>query len=145
MEKINDFVLTPVSDVNSTLHLGSRIRTQPVPGIILEAQYQLANNRYLILTTDDVPYEEGLHILLLDKNMTTLDQIDMGLPYQAGILKDLEIYEDNRLTFSFYNDMKFRLMIGQGGKYFSPRSAIPGVKYKNRFTGKRYLKLSKAG
>src|SRR5688500_9259302 len=67
---------------------------QLVPGTHLEAQYAVetaGEPLYLLLTSHNSPFEEMIHILLLDERGALLEQADLGGPYAPGILKDLRV------------------------------------------------------
>lgn len=73
-----------------------------VDGIVLEAAYHLPEpNRDLLFVTDDVPFEEGLHIYLLDHTVRLLDTRTLLLPYCPGLLESLDVVGPNVVEFSF--------------------------------------------
>lgn len=73
-----------------------------VSGTVLEAAYQLEDlGLDLLFVTEDCPYEETLHIYLLDAAHTVIEETRLGAPYAPGILKDLLIVSDNELAFHF--------------------------------------------
>jgi hypothetical protein len=76
---------------------------QQVPGAILEACVQW-HDKTLLLVTDDVPYEEALRIILLDKDMKMLDVAELGAPYSTGAFKDLMLLPPDALSFRFIGD-----------------------------------------
>src|SRR5690606_13483269 len=65
-----------------------------------EAQLELQNGWALILTTENSPYDEALHVTLLDKNLEVLDQVEL---YQdmTPIVSGIEIIDNERLKFMF--------------------------------------------
>ena len=82
-----------------------------VKGTILEAQFELANGWILIWLTDDSPYDEGLHIYLVDKKDTILDALEAGADFTPGILRIGRTGKD-WLEFEFFsNDSLYRLEV----------------------------------
>ncbi len=81
-----------------------------VPGAVLEAAYR-AGDRLLLFLTDDVPYEEGLHILLLAPDLTRLDRLFMGGSGTTGVFRDARALSDSELRFSFFGRGPWRLTI----------------------------------
>lgn len=74
-----------------------------VQGLVLEAAV-FWENRYLLLTTDDCPFEEMLGIRLLDAGFNLLDSARIGGIYSTGSFDSLELIEPNRLRFLFIGD-----------------------------------------
>lgn len=72
-----------------------------VPGSVLEAQLELQNGWVLILTTENSPYDEALHLTLLDKNFDVLDQVELSEDMTPGIVKDIKIMDGEHLQFMF--------------------------------------------
>lgn len=71
-----------------------------VPGAVLEqaAQWQ---SFYLLFTTDDTPFEELLHIHLLDAELDLLDSATLGGIYSTGSFSLLASAEPDTLRFRF--------------------------------------------
>lgn len=71
-----------------------------VPGAVLEqaAQWQ---SFYLLFTTDDTPFEELLHIHLLDAELNLLDSATLGGIYSTGSFSLLASAEPDTLRFWF--------------------------------------------
>ncbi len=74
-----------------------------VQGRTLERQFWLKSmGVYVLLVSDDIPYEETLHVYLLDENAHVLEQRSIGAPYTPGILTDLVVLSEGKVTFSFH-------------------------------------------
>lgn len=83
------------------LKLNSNLSIE-VTGAILEAQYT-DGNRHILFVTEDIPFEETLHIYLLNSNLEPIDNLSLSAIYSPGILKDLSITQPNKISFSFFN------------------------------------------
>lgn len=69
------------------LQLDGRPAPQPLPGALLEAAFEcegLGDARLLLFLTDDVPFEDFLHLHLLDAQLALLDSASLGAPYSTG-------------------------------------------------------------
>jgi len=77
-------------------------------GVVLEAAL-VSQGHHLLFTTDDVPFEEGLHIQLFDANWARIDHADMVWPYATGTFRDLQIVAPDALTFAFFDAPAIRL------------------------------------
>lgn len=74
-----------------------------VAGRLLEAAIEAAG-RYLLFVTDDCPYEEQLHLHLLDAAGKVLDSASLGGPYSTGRFVGPRLLDDRRVGFSFFDD-----------------------------------------
>lgn len=54
--------------------------------------------------TDDVPFEEGLNIYLLDQQLNVADYARMYFGYSTGIFSDLDLTEDDTVRFRFLGE-----------------------------------------
>lgn len=77
-------------------------------GVVLEAAL-VSHDRHLLFTTDDVPFEEGLHIQLFDPGWARIDHADMVWLYATGTFRDLRIVAPEALTFVFFDGPAIRL------------------------------------
>ncbi|SJN56205.1 hypothetical protein VR7878_01651 [Vibrio ruber DSM 16370] len=147
MNKINVFHVTKDISTNSEVSkvtLSHRELNQEVElsGKILEAQYKTDAGYYLLFLTEDVPYEEALHIYLLDQSLKIIESLELSAEYTAGILRDIQVIEKNKIRFFFFdNDQSWQLEVLQAPKRRNPlRSAYP-VKKKDKFWEKSRLRL----
>jgi hypothetical protein len=83
-----------------------------VDGIVLEHQLQIGPGHLLFLT-DDSPFEEGLHIYLLDRDMHVIDGLELGAPYAAGTLGDVTREGDTAVSFSFFGGDRWQLEVNE--------------------------------
>lgn len=71
-----------------------------IEGATLEAAVEWSS-AYLLFITDDVPYEEMLRIVLLDRNLDVLDSALIGGPYSTGSFSSLELRAPDTVRFRF--------------------------------------------
>lgn len=84
--------------------IGAGSAPQFVPGTHIEAQYAVeaaSEPSFLVLTSYNSPFEEMIHILLLDGAGRLVERAKLGRPYAPGILKELRVVSPERLTFDF--------------------------------------------
>lgn len=95
-----------------------------VDGVLIEAQFRTATEQSLLFLTGDSPYEEGLHIYLLDGGGAILDAIEAGAAYASGILAIRErtaaavvftiFSEDAAYELTILSDPKWRVRLAAG-------------------------------
>ncbi len=94
-----------------------------VDGTLIEAQFELNDGRYLIWLTEDCPFDEMLHVYLIDRDGTVEDSVEAGAPGgmgPSGILSFLDVGE-NWVKFSFFGkDMVCSLELSPNPKIFRP-------------------------
>lgn len=82
------------------------LRGQPlaalIPGAVLDAQASLAGGGCVLVTTDDVPYEETLHVVLLDADGRIHEERRITRP-SPGVVRDVAA-EGDTLSFRFRGD-----------------------------------------
>lgn len=81
-----------------------------VPGAVLEAAGQW-QGFFLVLTTDDVPFEDALHLHLLDAQLRRLDCATLGAPYSTGSFAVLPSPQADVLRFRFIGDTDWSVQI----------------------------------
>lgn len=115
-----------------------------VPGVVLEAQYT-CGEWHLLFTTEDVPFEEALHILLLDRQLHRLDDVELSHLYAAGALTGLETSGDEPAArFSFFGGDRWELRVLSAPRRLSRSEAPVGVKARvSRMLTPKYLALSR--
>lgn len=113
MRLTDRFSLTP-SDVAGRAVLGRRDGrgdAVTVDGTVLEAQHALPDGGTLVWLTDDSPYEEGLHVYLLDADGAVEDAVEAGAMWAAGIL-ELGAHGAEWIELAFFNnDRRYRLTV----------------------------------
>jgi hypothetical protein len=114
-----------------------------VRGIRLEAQYEVSG-RFLLMLTEDCPYEESLHIYLLDAENSLLDEIRMGQPYTAGILTDLDATTKDTLEFAFFGNDRWKLKVLQKPQRMPLNLNSPQIETPwSRLLSKRFMELTR--
>lgn len=66
---------------------------------------------YLLLLTDDVPYEEALRIVLLDSHLDVLDEAEIGAPYCTGTFSSLAVCGVDAVKFLFMDDAPWTVQV----------------------------------
>ena len=74
-----------------------------VPGVVLEAAIGW-REFYLLMLSDDIPYEDALNIHLLDQDLNLLDSVTLGGIYTTGSFSSLTLNEPSRVGFRFIGD-----------------------------------------
>ncbi len=116
------------SDTSQLSVNGESLPTR-VDGKILEAQFELNDGETLLWLTDDSPYDEGLHVYLINRDDEAEDALEAGAVFAPGILQIISAKE-NAVIFKFFkNDVKYKLSVEK-----QPRikfSLLEGWKYKS--------------
>jgi len=130
MVPITDFTLQPPPDQAPSRRSRLFYRGQAVAdldGRSLEFQFQCGPD-YLLLLTEDNPYEETLHVYLLGPDLKLLDRLDLENPYSSGILADVQAVSERRLEFSFFGNDRWRLTVLPSPQYCWPAGLFSPVK-----------------
>lgn len=122
------------------IHRGQAVG-EPVEGCVLEQQYAVDPGRHLLFVSDDIPYEEGLHIYLVDAAGAVLDGLEIGAPYTPGLLEDAVVSGPDQVDFSFIHKQRCRLIVHSEPAVFRQLRPITGVKRLGGAFRKRYLEL----
>lgn len=77
-------------------------RSVEVTGAILEAQYT-DGHRHILFVSEDIPFEETLHIYLMSSNLQLIDSLSLYASYSPGILGNITVTQPNTISFSFFN------------------------------------------
>ena len=92
-----------------TMRLGIGQTQWTVPGAIVEGLWQLGSE-HLIATTDDVPFEEGLHLCLLTADGTVDEEISVFSMYSTGTF-ELHGLSGPVLDFRFFDTPVWHLTV----------------------------------
>lgn len=111
----------------------------PIAGKVLEAAIQIADDRYLLFTTDDVIFEESLNVVLIDLTSGITDRLTLGQQYATGSFADLRL-EGNTASFRFTGDSLWTITILMHPALRLPFSEPAGVSRPMGY--KKYLRIS---
>lgn len=113
-----------------------------IAGATLEGQFILNTGEYLLLVTNNSPYEERLHLYLLDRDLRLAEKAEIGAAYTAGILRDLHpSATSDSLEFVFTNRSRFRLQVhASPGRFWNPSG---GLQEAARSLSKRRLQIER--
>lgn len=115
-----------------------------VDGLLLEACIEWKGH-FLAFLTDDIPFEEVLHIHFLDPNLALLDSFTLGelYLYAGGNFENLHLIEPNTVHFNFFGKTKWAIDLSLEKHFRFPVLSTPlGVKTPLRFSG--YLRIHSA-
>lgn len=110
--------------VRSEVRLHGRPCGTTVTGQVLEAAVE-ADGRYLLFLTDDSPYEEVLHLHLLDGQGRPLDAADLGGPYTTGTFVGPRLLGGQRIGFGFFDDKDWEVELLPSARLRLPMLSEP--------------------
>lgn len=113
-----------------------------IDGIVLEKQFSF-ENKYLLFLTEDCPFEEGLHIYLLDHELQILDGVELGGAYASAILNDVKIENNSIVSFAFFGQDRWRLQVASNAFRQLNISMLSPIKYKRGLYSRCWLKLER--
>jgi len=133
------FKTIPKSPEQSCIFLNNTQTDKVVDGTYLELCIK-AGCKYLVFMTDDIPYEDMLHIHLLNERLDIVDSATIGSMYSTGSFRNYNIQNSNTLTFHFIGDAKWKIEILDSKEFLFPLvSSLKGVSRKNIFY--QYFKI----
>lgn len=109
-------------EVDQEKHLARVVRDGKVldfvvAGVILEAQFDLADGSSLLWLTEDSPYDEGLHVYLIGRGGELEDALEAGATFAPGLLEIRATGED-WVRFAFFrNEREYRLEVGPRARF----------------------------
>lgn len=125
----------------SELLMNGRATGISLPGVVLEAQFQCGDS-YLVFTTENIPYEEALHITLLGPDLRTLDHVELSHQFASGALTDVQIGGETQVRFSFFGGDLWELTVLGAPRRLARGEAPVGVKgHLGRMMTPRFLAL----
>lgn len=116
MRIASQFTLFLSSDSTETCSPASHLFANGMPtgksiqGAVLEAVVEW-NSQYLMFVTDDIPYEESLHIVLLDAAFEVIDSASIEAPYTTGSFSSLALHEPDTVEFRFLGETTWTLRL----------------------------------
>lgn len=104
------------------------LRDQPtgrmVAGAVLEAAVQSAHG-YVVFLTEGVPYEDALHIHLLDGVLRLRDSATIGAAFVTGTFTDLTLVDPDLLRFRFAGDFTWSVELFDASRWRLPWLSEP--------------------
>jgi hypothetical protein len=85
-----------------------------VRGYLIERQYQLRSG-YLLITSDDCPFEETTHFTLLDGRYRVLSHKKLFLPYYSFLLASATPLDGQRLRVTFASGDEYMVHVQDTG------------------------------
>ncbi|UTW01033.1 hypothetical protein KDW99_07885 [Marinomonas rhizomae] len=122
------FDLVPIDDEKSAIVDHNRRTQFKITGTVLElcARYK---DWFLVFTTDDTPFEDMLHVYLLDNSFNVLDSLTIGAMYSTGSFSEPQLISSNKIMFRFIGDTDWSITILDQAKFGLPYfSSIKGVR-----------------
>lgn len=90
-----------------------------VPVCWLELAVLLEDGRYLILATDENPFEQTLEIFLVDLQEGVQERIGLFIIYHDGSLENVSVY-DSCIEFGYFSTELWRLSVSKKKRYCLP-------------------------
>lgn len=120
-------VITPsTSDAEPTCEVV--IAGVPTGKVLQGAVFEAAlkwNEYTLLFLTDDVPFEDTLNIYLLDQHLNVEDYARMYFMYSTGIFSDLDLTENDSVSFSFLGQKIWTLKLFPENRFVIPIISDP--------------------
>ncbi len=79
-------------------------------GFVIEGQYQCSEG-YLLITSEDCPFEEANHFILLDSSFRPIAQKVLFAPYQTFLLYAHWAIAPNALRLHYYDGLFYTLSL----------------------------------
>ena len=111
---------------SSELMISGKPTGKVLDGAVLEAALAWGDLPLLFMT-DDVPYEEGLRIVLLDRDFNTLDSALIGAMYTTGVFSDLDLTEADTVRFRFFGGLVYTLTLLPQASFALPFFSDPSA------------------
>jgi hypothetical protein len=135
MQMSSHFSLRPVDSpddaVESDLLVDGRDTGLRIGGRVIEAQYEVAAGTLLFITYD-IPFEEQLDVVLLDRSHSIMDRASLFRANTTGSFRPGHVSGD-LITFAFYGDARWTLRLLDGKTWRWPLSDPPGVERQHRW------------
>lgn len=112
-------------------------------GAVLEAQYSIGDN-YILFVSEGTPYEEALHISLVDSKTQIVDSVEISAEYTSGMFRNVSVVQPNKVFFAFFEqDEKWCLEVLRNPKTKLWANRYP-IKRESAFLHRTYLDLEKS-
>ncbi|WP_156368566.1 hypothetical protein [Duganella sp. Leaf61] len=111
---------------SSELMISGKPTGKVLDGAVLEAALAWGD-LLLLFITDDVPYEEGLRIVLLDRDLNTLDSALIVAMYSTGVFSDLDLTAADTVRFRFFGGLVYTLTLLPQASFAFPFFSDPSA------------------
>lgn len=96
--------------VTTRLYRDGAATTTGLPGYVIEAQYACAQGFVLVLS-QDCPFEESCHVILLDAALQVRATCALQRPYQSFLLHRHWPIADDAIALHYRDDLVFVLQV----------------------------------
>ncbi len=146
MQKVHLFSVTGHYQLNDSycvqLLLQGHTTGRKLKGRQLVDQYS-TGQRYILITSDDNPFDEVLHIYLLDLELNVLDELNLSQPYTPGVYQACR-HCGEQLEFRFFAEGLWCLKVRERPKYTPLNLDQYPVSRPIKLWGQQYLSLQKS-
>lgn len=132
---------TETESAKSIITVGAIESASGIEGEYCEACIQF-KDCYLVLTTNNCPYEESLNIHYLNHKLELLDRATLVWPYNTGSFSLTGLIEPNKLQFQFFNDETWTLEAYSTKQFFVSALSEPKGVWR-RFCFYHYFRIYK--
>ena len=116
-----------------------------ITGSILEAAFSFGDQYIILFVTNDIIYEESLHVYLLDFDLhQVLDSAVIGGMYSTGLFENEKVVGEDTVFFSFMANHDWMLKVLKKPELVSPLSFATPQFVKRPFSMKRYFRITVA-
>lgn len=109
--------------MRSRLFLDEQSTGAAIPGYEIEAQYQYGD-AYLIITSQDCPFEESNDFLLLDRNFKIIARNQLLVPYGSFLLHAHWPIGLNAIRLHYYERLFYTLVVQEKQGLFGLRHKL---------------------
>ena len=113
MKLIDRFSVRNVEEIHARTAVSELLDEQLPTKVLIrgrQLEYQAATDDcFILLLTNNVPFEETLTIELLGPHFERWDQVELGAPYQPGVLRDISIVGERTIRFTMFDNDRWEL------------------------------------
>ena len=120
-------VITPASPEmtpRSEIMIAGMPTQKVVAGAVLQAALRW-REYVLIFLTEDIPFEDALHIYLLNRDLAVVDSARLGAMYSTGIFSDLDLTQSDTVRFRFFDGIVWTLTLLSKDEFAIPIISEP--------------------
>lgn len=110
-------------------------------GVVLEGQFACRDG-FLVITSDDCPFEEAVHIHLLANDLSRSESLTIAQAYAGGIVRGLHAEGPDSIAFSFYGDDLWRVTVLPRAKYIWQFRPFSGIRADGAWFARRRLRIT---